>query len=296
LSKKLTTPDTDEGSWDIDVTPRTKWLELHIAELWRYRDLVTLLVRRDFVAKYKQTILGPVWHIVQPVLTTIMSYFIFNVLAGLSADGKNPILYQLAGITIWTYFSNCLTSTATTFTTNAQIFGKVYFPRMVMPISIVISNLMQMAVQFGLLLAAVIYFKWILGANIILSANLLLLPLIVVLIACLGLGMGIIISSLTTKYRDLAVLITFGVQLLMFGSAVNYPLSDLLAKTSDHSIIYLLVKWNPISTLVETFRNAVLGGVINYGMLLYTTLATSFVLLIGTIIFQKVEKTFMDTV
>lgn len=285
----------EQENWNIDVTPAGR-LSLNLVELWNYRDLIILLVRRDFVAKYKQTILGPIWHIVQPILTTAMSYIIFNVLAGLSTEGKNKVLFQLAGVTIWTYFASCLNSTSTTFTANASIFGKVYFPRMVMPISVVISNLLQMTVQFGLLLAAVLYCRFVLGEAIPISLSILLLPLIILLMASLGLGFGIIISSLTTKYRDLSILITFGVQLLMFGSAVNYPLSQLLAKTDSHSIVYLLVNWNPISTLVETFRNIILGGPINYSMLLYTSIFTVLILLGGIMVFQKVEKTFMDTV
>ena len=280
--------------WDIDITPSSSLFDLKLGELWRYRDLVLLLVKRDFSAKYKQTVLGPLWHFIQPILTTFVSFLIFNVVAEIKTDGKNAVLFQMSGIIIWNYFASCLTSTSTTFTSNAAIFGKVYFPRLVMPVSVILSNLVQLGIQSLLLCATMLFFFLAKGVVIPLGVNWLLLPLVVVIMAGIGLGLGIIISSLTTKYRDFQVLITFGVQLLMFGSAVNYPLQTLQAKAG--SFIYGLVKWNPISTLVESFRNILLGGEVPYAMLAYTVGFMLASLLFGAMLFNKVEKTFMDTV
>lgn len=281
--------------WDIEIESKTSWFSFKLNEIWRYRDLVALLVKRDYIAKYKQTILGPLWHIIQPLLTTAMSFLLFNVVANIGTEGKNAILFQLAGITIWSYFATCLTSTANTFIANAGIFGKVYFPRMVMPVSVVISSFLQMAIQFVVLIAAIIVNIFI-NTEYHLSWNILLLPIVVTIMALLALGLGIIVSSLTTKYRDLAVLVTFGVQLLMFASAVNYPISTIANRLGTDSMIYKLVAYNPLSILVDTFRNIMLGGPIQYGMLAYTAGITVVVLMFGIMLFNKVEKSFMDTV
>ncbi|MDA3614187.1 ABC transporter permease [Polluticaenibacter yanchengensis] len=281
--------------WDIEIASETSWFSFKLNEIWRYRDLVALLVKRDYIAKYKQTILGPLWHIIQPLLTTAMSFLLFNVVANIDTEGKNAILFQLAGITIWSYFATCLTSTANTFIANAGIFGKVYFPRMVMPVSVVISSFLQMAIQFVVLIAAIIVNIFI-NTEYHLSWNILLLPIVVTIMALLALGLGIIVSSLTTKYRDLAVLVTFGVQLLMFASAVNYPISTIANRLGTDSMIYKLVAYNPLSILVDTFRNIMLGGPIQYGMLAYTAGITVVVLMFGIMLFNKVEKSFMDTV
>jgi lipopolysaccharide transport system permease protein len=282
--------------YNIDIEPKGALFQLNLKELWHYKDLILLLVKRDFAAKYKQTVLGPAWHFVQPILTTIMSFLLFNMVAKLSTDGKNAVLFQMSGIIIWNYFSSCLTQTGNTFIANAGIFGKVYFPRLVMPLSVIISNLVQLGIQCALLLSTMLFFLFSRGETIAISWSWCLLPLVVILIAGIGLGVGIIISSLTTKYRDLTVLITFGVQLLMFGSAVNYPLSVLKSNTQTGSLLFSFVKWNPLSTLVETFRNILLGGPVQYDMLAYTAIVMMVALVLGTVVFNRVERTFMDTV
>ena len=286
----------DAGYYNIDILPKAGLFQLNLKEIWHYKDLVLLLVKRDFAAKYKQTVLGPLWHFVQPMLTTIMSFLLFNMVAKLSTDGKNAVLFQMSGIIIWNYFSSCLTQTSNTFITNAGIFGKVYFPRLVMPLSVIISNLVQLGIQCILLAATMLFFWGTRGEAIHFNSQWLLLPFIVIIIAGISLGLGIIISSLTTKYRDLAVLITFGVQLLMFGSAVNYPLSVLEGKGPAGSALFTLVKWNPLSTLIETFRNTLLGGPIHYDMLGYTVVFMIVALFLGILVFNRVERTFMDTV
>ncbi|MCU0336196.1 MAG: ABC transporter permease [Chitinophagaceae bacterium] len=241
----------------IEPNRRTR---TYLADLWRYRDLMWLFVRRDFTARYKQTILGPLWHFIQPALTTAMSVLLFNVVAGIGTNGVNPVLFQMSGIIIWGYFAACLTNTSNTFIANAGIFGKVYFPRLVSPISVVISQLIQFGIQLLLLLFVMIYFALQTGNWQLPTANWLLIPLVLMLMAGMGLGLGIIISSITTKYRDFTVLIGFGVQLLMFASAVNYPLSALEKLNSSHPWIYQLVQYNPLAALVELFRNSMLGG------------------------------------
>lgn len=254
------------------------------------------MVKRDFTARYKQTLLGPLWHFIQPALTTIVSFLLFNMVAKLSTDGKNPVLFQMTGIIIWSYFASCFTNTANTFIANAGIFGKVYFPRLVTPLSVIISNLVQLGIQSLLLASTMLYFFIARGETIHIHANWLLVPIIIVIIAGTGLGLGIIISSITTKYRDFTVLIGFGVQLLMYGSAVNYPLHILESSSKTGTILFALVKWNPLSTLVESFRNSILGGAINYPMLGYCVAFMILVLFLGVLMFNKVEKTFMDTV
>lgn len=282
--------------WDIEISPRTSAFHLNLGELWRYRDLVLLMVKRDFTARYKQTLLGPLWNFIQPMLTTIVSFLVFNMVAKLSTDGKNAVLFQMSGIIIWNYFAACLTNTANTFIANAGIFGKVYFPRLVTPLSVIISNLVQLGIQFLLLAVTILYFFISRGETIAFGASWLLLPVIILMMAGIGLGLGILISSVTTKYRDFTVLIGFGVQLLMYGSAVNYPMSVLENSSHSHSFLVKLVKWNPISTLVEAFRNILLGGTVRYDMLAYCAVFMLAALLLGIVMFNRVEKTFMDTV
>ncbi len=289
-------PANEPDVWDIEISPRQSLFNLNLAEIWKYRDLVVLMVKRDFTARYKQTLLGPLWNFIQPALTTVMSFLLFNIVAKLSTDGKNPVLFQMSGIIIWNYFAACLTNTANTFIANAGIFGKVYFPRLVTPVSVIISNLVQLGIQFCLLAATILFFYITKGETIAFGVNWLLLPIIIIIMAGIGLGLGILISSVTTKYRDLTVLIGFGVQLLMYASAVNYPLSQLEKSKRSGSALVQAVIWNPISTLVEAFRNIVLGGTIRYEMLGYCAGFMAVVLVIGVIMFNKVEKTFMDTV
>ncbi|HMP94274.1 MAG TPA: ABC transporter permease [Phnomibacter sp.] len=269
----------------------------YLADLWRYRDLIWLFVKRDFTAAYKQTILGPLWHFIKPILTTLVSFVLFNVVAGISTNGTHPVLFQMSGIIIWNYFAACFTTTGNTFLANAGIFGKVYFPRLVTPISVVISQLVQFGIQLVLLLVVTAYFMITQGPCVVsqcslFTVNWLLVPVILLLMAALGLGAGIILSSITTKYRDLAVLVGFGIQLLMYASAVNYPVSAL----AKHPQLYLLVRYNPLAALVESFRNAVLGGSIPWGMLAYSAGITALLLALGIWLFSRVERTFMDTV
>jgi len=270
------------------------------ASLWRYRDLIGLFVKRDFTAKYKQTLLGPLWHFIQPILSTIVSFLLFNVVAGIGTNGVNPVLFQMSGIIIWGYFAACLTTTSSTFISNAGIFGKVYFPRLVSPISVVISQLIQFGIQFLLLLCCMVYFA-ITGSTSIqqlVTSNWLLIPLILLIMAGMGLGLGILISSLTTKYRDLTVLVGFGVQLLMFGSAVNYPMSALAPLAEKHQWILTAITYNPVANVIEIFRNAMLN-IPQQNLLQGLAYSSAWMLVLLTLgirMFSRVERSFMDTV
>ena len=276
--------------WDLIIEPQNSLFDLHLKDVWRYRDLLWLLVKRDFVSFYKQTILGPLWFFIQPLFTTIIFTFIFGNLAGLSTDGLPQPLFYMAGITAWNYFSDCLTKTSTVFRDNAQIFGKVYFPRLIMPLSIVVSNLVRFGVQFLLFLFMLMYYYFT-DASFHITTAVLLFPLLVLLMALLGLGLGLIITALTTKYRDLAFLISFGVQLMMYATTVIYPLS---ASPANYKI---LIELNPMTGIIEAFRFGFLGkGVLSFNTLGYSTLVTLLSLLLGVVIFNKTEKTFVDTV
>ena len=281
----------NEESWEI--APKNNLLDLKLKEVWAYRDLLGLLVRRDFVSFYKQTILGPLWFFIQPLFTTIIFTFIFGNLAGISTDGLPKPLFYMAGITAWNYFADCLTKTSTVFKDNASIFGKVYFPRLIMPLSIVVSNLVRFGVQMILFLVFMAYYYFN-GAHFNISWAIVLFPVVVALMALLGLGAGMIISAMTTKYRDLAFLVGFGVQLLMYATTVIYPLSTAIAKYPTYS---WLIEYNPMTPIIETFRYGFLGeGAFSWESLGYSTLVTLIFLVFGTIIFNKVEKTFVDTV
>ncbi|RXK57440.1 ABC transporter permease [Lacibacter luteus] len=283
--------DTNEH-WDLEIKPQAGLFDLNLKEVWRYRDLLVLFVRRDFVAQYKQTVLGPVWHIIQPILTTLTFLLVFHSIAGIKTDGIEPILFYMSGITIWNYFSACLTATSNTFVANAGIFGKVYFPRLVLPLSVVMSNIVKLGIQFGLLVVVMTWFAATGKQPIQLGLHTLLIPVLVILIAGIGLGLGIIISSLTTKYRDFTVLISFAVQLLMYATPVAYPSSFLQANKYAW-----LIAWNPLSALVEGFRYALFKtGSFDVSSLLYSMLFMLVVLITGAFIFSKVERTFMDTV
>ena len=279
-----------EEQWTEVIQPRTNLFDLGLADVWRYRDLVMLFVRRDFVSTYKQTVLGPIWFFIQPLLTTITYMIVFGGIANLSTDGLPQLPFYLAGVTIWNYFAQTLTTVSTVFTANAAIFGKVYFPRLTMPLSIVISNLVRFGIQFALFLAVWGYYL-VRTSSLHPNLYMLLTPLLLVLMGLLGLGLGMIFSALTTKYRDLAMLLTFGVQLLMYATPVIYPLSKLPVKYK----VFILA--NPLSSIVETFRYAFLGsGTFSWGALGYSTAVTLVVLVLGTVIFNKVEKSFTDTV
>ncbi len=276
--------------WDLVIEPQSSLFELHLADVWRYRDLLWLLVKRDFVSFYKQTILGPLWFFIQPLFTTIIFTFIFGNLAGLSTDGLPQPLFYMAGITAWNYFADCLTKTSTVFRDNANIFGKVYFPRLIMPLSIVVSNLVRFGVQMILFFMMVAYYYFT-GADFHMNIFVLLFPVLVLMMALLGLGLGLIITALTTKYRDLAFLISFGVQLMMYATTVIYPLSAAPAKYK------WLIELNPMTGIIEAFRYGFLGeGVMTMSTLGYSVIVTIVSLVLGVIIFNKTEKTFVDTV
>lgn len=287
---KIEVNETEEH-WDQIIEPKGKLLDLNLKEVWKYRDLLWLFVKRDFVAQYKQTILGPLWHFIQPIFTTLMFLFIFGKIANIPTDGIAAVPFYMSGIAIWNYFSSCLTATSNTFVANAGIFGKVYFPRLVIPLSVVMSNIVKFGIQFLLLLAVMIYYG-IKTGNFHIGVSWLLIPLLIIMMAGLGLGLGIIISSLTTKYRDFSVLIGFAVQLLMYATPVAYPLSYLKGKSYAS-----WVAWNPLSPIVEAFRYALFGtGTVDTIGLLYSSGFIVIVLFLGMVIFSKVERSFMDTV
>ena len=278
-----------EQTWTTVIRPQNKLFDLKLRELWQYRDLIVMFVKRDFKTMYKQTILGPLWIVINPILTTLMQVLVFGNIADISTDGMPQFLFYMAGNTMWLYFSSCLTKTSTTFTANAAVFGKVYFPRLVTPISIVISGLISFGVQFAIFLVTDIYY----AVNVMVHPGLLVLitPLLVIELALLGMGCGIIISALTTKYRDLAVLVTFGVQLWMYGSAIIFPVSSLPEKWAH------LLMLNPVVPIVEAFRYAYTGhGTFSVKYLGISAIVTLVILFVGIVIFNKVEKTFMDTV
>ena len=280
----------NEQKWDLEIKPKNRLFTLNLIDVWNYRDLLVLLVRRDFVSFYKQTILGPIWFFLQPILTTIMFTLVFGKMGGFSTDDIPQPLFYLAGVTIWNYFAECLTKTSTVFTANATLFGKVYFPRLIMPLSIVASNLVRFGVQF-LLFILVLVFYIVKGAPVHLTFALVLFPLLIVLMAGLGLGLGMLISAMTTKYRDLSFLVAFGVQLLMYATTVIYPLSSAPEKYR------WLISANPMTSIIETFRYGFLGkGTFNWNYLGYSALVTILLVLIGTVVFNKVEKNFIDTV
>jgi lipopolysaccharide transport system permease protein len=284
-------PAEDSGSWDLEIKPHTRWWDLQLGEVWRYRDLVALFVRRDFISIYKQTVLGPVWFFVQPLLTTLVFTVIFSGIAGIPTDGHPAMLFYLAGTTPWNYFAACLTRTSNTFTQNAGLFGKVYFPRLVAPISVVASTLVQFAIQFLLFLAL---WGYHLAAGTPLAPQfgliLALGPLLLLLLGLLGMGAGIVISSLTTKYRDFIFLVSFGVQLAMYATPVIYPASAVPER------FQWVVSLNPMAAVIETFRAIFLGGPVPWHALGVSAAVTLALLTAGLLLFNRVEKTFMDTV
>ena len=282
---------SEQEDWSMIIEPQRSLLDLRLGELWRYRDLVFLFVRRDFVSVYKQTILGPLWYLIQPLLTTITFTVIFGNIARLPTDGIPQFLFYMSGTVTWSYFADCLNKTSTTFVNNANLFGKVYFPRLAVPVSILISNLITFLIQFGMFLAFVLYFA-LSGASVHFNwIWVLCSPVLLLIMAGLGLGFGIIVSSLTTKYRDLRFLVTFGVQLLMYAAPVIYPVSSIPARYQ------WIILANPMTPIVEAFRYAFLGaGTVNLGELLYSVVFMLGVVFLGSIIFNRVEQTFMDTV
>jgi lipopolysaccharide transport system permease protein len=284
-------PTSATEHWDLIIGPRTHWWDLQLHDVWRYRDLLWLFVRRDFVSVYKQTVLGPLWFFIQPILTTLMFTVIFSGVANIPTNGLPPMLFYLAGTTPWNYFSSCLTKTSNTFIGNAAIFGKVYFPRLIAPLSVVISTLIQFIIQFGLFLVFLTYYG-IKGTSVHPNFPLIigLTPVLLILMGLLGLGTGIVISSLTTKYRDFTFLVSFGVQLAMYATPIIYPMSSVPEKYR------WLIHANPMSPIIESFRAIYLGGAVPWLPLAIATGTTLFLLLLGVLLFNKIEKSFMDTV
>ena len=276
--------------WDLVIEGKNSLFDLKFADVWRYRDLLVMFVKRDFVSFYKQTVLGPIWFFIQPIFTTLVFTFVFGNLAKISTDGLPQILFYLTGITAWNYFSDCLTKTSTVFRDNANIFGKVYFPRLILPLSIVVSNLIRFGVQLLLLITIMTYFGSQ-GANFHLTWAIALFPVLVMLMALLGLGLGLIITALTTKYRDLSFLVMFGVQLLMYGTTVIYPLSAAPEKYRK------FIESNPMTGIIEAFRYAFLGkGNFTAWSLGYSAIFTAVITIIGIIVFNKTERSFVDTI
>ncbi len=284
------TRSIDESQWTTVIQPRRGWFDINFADLWRYRDLIMLFVRRDFVANYKQTILGPLWFLLQPLLTTLVFTVIFGKIARIPTDGLPQVVFYLGGVVTWNYFATCLTKTADTFVANSGIFGKVYFPRLAIPVSVVITNLITFCIQFGLFLLIMLYFFFS-GSSIHPNLWILFTPLLMLQMAALGLGVGILVSSMTTKYRDLTFLVSFGVQLWMYATPVVYPMSQIPGKWQW---VYM---FNPMAAVIETFRYAYLGaGTIDPVRLLTSAGITIAILAFGIIMFSRVEKNFMDTV
>jgi len=280
-----------EKEWTMIIRPQEKLWKINLKEVWAYRDLITLFVKRNIVVQYKQTILGPLWYLIQPILTVIMNMVVFGGIAHMSTDGIPQALFYMAGNVCWFYFSDCLNQTSNTFVANQGMFGKVYFPRMVVPISTVMSNLLRFGIQLLLFVAIWIYF-FASGSDIHLTWAILLVPILVVMLAGLGLGFGILISSMTTKYRDLTILFTFVVQLWMYATPIVYPISMVTNETL-HTIIML----NPMTSIIEAFKYATLGqGYFSWGALGYSFVFMSILMLWGIIIFNKVQRSFMDTV
>jgi lipopolysaccharide transport system permease protein len=278
-------------SWSLVIRPKGRWWQLQLREIWNYRDLLWMFVRRDFVAVYKQTILGPLWFFIQPLVTSLMFTVIFSGIAKISTDSLPPMLFYLAGITPWNYFSTCLNKTSGTFINNAGLFGKVYFPRLITPLSIVVSNLLQFVIQFLLFFVFLAYY-FIKGAPVHPDWLIIawLTPALLLQMALLGLGTGILVSSLTTKYRDLTFLVAFGVQLAMYATPVIYPMDSIPAKYR------WCIEANPMSAVIESFRAIYLGGNIPWVQLGISTSVTGLLLLAGLVVFNRVEKTFIDTV
>jgi len=288
LSNQVNEINTED--WTMVIKPKTGWFDINIRELWKYRDLIKLFVNRNYASMYKQTILGPLWFILSPLITVLIFTVVFGNIAKIPTDNVPQFLFYMAGNTLWSYFAYCLNTTATTFTSNAVLFGKVYFPRLTMPISTVIFGLISFLIQFVMFICFVFFYA-LSGSAVKPNVFILITPLLIILVGLLGLGFGIIISSLTTKYRDLSILVTFGIQLWMYATPIVYPLTGLSEK---YKFIILL---NPMSSIIEIFRYAYLGsGSLPIHSLIYSSVVTVVVLLLGIAIFCKVEKTFMDTV
>ncbi|GAB4164381.1 MAG: ABC transporter permease [Winogradskyella sp.] len=286
--------NTKEDEWLYTISAKRKLIDFNFKEIWRYRDLLFLFVKRDIVTLYKQTVLGPLWYLIQPLFTSVIFTLIFNNLGQIQTGTVPPFLFNLAGITAWNYFRDCLNNTSSTFTKNQNIFGKVYFPRVILPMSITISNLLKFGIQLLIFVGFFVYYS-VIGFELSINSNIVLFPVYVVIMALLGLGLGMIFSSLTTKYRDLTVLLTFAVQLLMYVSAVPYPMSE--AKAKFPPLVAKLVEYNLLTQIMEGFRYMLLDtGEFNSARFLYTLFISLFIFLLGLIIFNRTEKSFIDTV
>ena len=276
--------------WDREITPKKSLFDLNLNQIWKFKDLLFLFVWRDFVSVYKQTLLGPLWFFIQPILTSITFTIIFGNFAQISTDGMPKIIFYMAGITMWNYFADCLNKTSNTFVVNQGLFGKVYFPRLIVPLSIIVTNLLKFGIQIVLFMGFWVYFY---ATTDTLEPNwyVLTFPLLVLIMAALGLGFGMVISALTTKYRDLTFLIGFGVQLLMYGSPVIYPMSTVPEKYQ------WIIKLNPMTSIIDTFKHAFMGtGSFDGYNLLYSGIFAVCILFLGLVVFNKVEKSFIDTV
>lgn len=281
------------NDWLFEITPKNRFFALNLKEVWQYRDLLFLFVKRDVITVYKQTVLGPLWYLIQPLFTSVTFTIIFNNVAGITTGTVPPFLFNLAGITVWNYFTACLTGTSDTFKANAAIFGKVYFPRIITPLSVVISNLVKFGIQFLIFIGFYIFY-YIQGANLGLNSLVLFFPVLIVIMGVLGLGLGMLISAMVTKYRDFSHLIGFGIQLLMYLSAVMYPMELIKDKLPGYG---WLVAYNPLAYIIETARYMLLGvGEVSVLGLSYTFVVTIAVFFIGLLIFNKTEKSFIDTV
>ncbi|WP_299549986.1 ABC transporter permease [Seonamhaeicola sp.] len=281
------------NEWLFTISSKRKLIDFNFKEVWRYRDLLLLFVKRDIVTIYKQTVLGPLWYLIEPLFTSLIFTLIFNNVANISTGAVPPFLFNLAGITIWNYFKVCFMSTSNTFSANAGIFGKVYFPRIIVPLSVVISNLLRFAIQLLVFTCFFVYY-YNQGYQISLNNHTFLFPLIIIVMGMLGLGLGMIISSLITKYRDLKILIGFGLQLLMYLSAVMYPVSYFKEKLPDYAWI---IEYNPLTFVIESVRYMLLNtGSFNINMFIYTVVVTLGIFFMGIIMFNKTEKNFIDTV
>lgn len=290
---QMNTTENIEKEWLFEITPKNKFFTLNLKEVWQYRDLLMLFVKRDVVTVYKQTVLGPLWYLIQPLFTSVTFTIIFNTVAGIDTGTIPPFLFNLAGIMVWNYFTACLNDTSDTFKKNAAIFGKVYFPRIITPLSVVISNLIKFGIQFFIFVAFYLFF-YIQGAPLSLDIYVLFFPFLILLMGILGLGLGMLISSMVTKYRDLSYLIGFGVQLLMYLSAVMYPMALIRDKMPDYA---WLVQYNPLAYIIETTRYILLGvGTVSVWGLVYTVCITIIVFFVGLLVFNKTEKSFIDTV
>ena len=283
--------DKRDSKWDIIIEPKRSLFSLNLREVWEYRDLLRMFVLRDFVTIYKQTILGPLWFFIQPIFTALIYTFIFGNIANISTDGLPKILFYMSGSICWNYFADCLNKTSTVFKDNQAIFGKVYFPRLITPLSIIASGLLKFGIQLLLFICFLIFYYFFSDIDIHFNLEILLFPFLIILMGLLGLGFGMIITSLTTKYKDLVFLLQFGVQLLMYATPVIYPLSSMPEKYK------WLIALNPMTSIIETFRYGVLGvGSFSWYYLAYTSIFSIVILVVGTIIFNKTEKTFMDTI